>query len=232
MYYHLTTKIRCIRAAVAAIALVQVVCAQTVSDPLMKDDPRLAAAYHFAEFAGGAKTIKVYLPAHKVVFNTRGVEKEWNCEGMFVPKQGSQQSRCYLRQTNTAIALVYESTVVVAQDGSTAVSLQSQEDRLHYGNGVAGASLLPKWLPNVPPGGTLESARILYSGGGYETVDALIKMPDDCIRYYAKALNGLVVGKDELRWSDRKNGLTLIVSPVPAGQLCKLTGTRVPGQTH
>jgi hypothetical protein len=75
----------------------------------------------------------------------------------------------------------------------------------------------------------LESSRVLYSGDS-ETVDALIKMPSACISSYAKVLNGLMVGKDELRWSNPANGLTVIVSAVPAGQLCKLIGKKVPGK--
>lgn len=226
----ITTGIRCIGAV--AVALGQCVRAQAAD--LMKSDPRLVAAYHLAEFAGGYNDITVDLPAHKVTFKTKGgVQKQWNCEGPFLLKEGSQQSRCHLRQTNTAIALDYQCTVVT-KDGSMAVSLQSIEDGLKYGNGIAGASLLPKWLPEIPPGATLESVRVLYSGG-YETTDIVLKMQVSCIRHYANSLGGHIKDTgNELHWSDSKSGSMVIVSAVTDGNLCKLAGQKLPTnrQTH
>src|ERR1035438_4239837 len=224
------TEICHVSAGAIALALCHLVCAQRVSD-LMWDDPRLGAAYHFAEFAGGYKNIKVDLLAHKVVFTTVGGEKEWNCEGGFTRKEGSQQSRCYLRQPNAAISLAYESTVVV-KNGSTAVSLQSGEDGLRYGNGVAAISLLPKWLPEVPPSATLESARVLYSIGGYETVDVVLKPEGACISHYARTLGVRAVNANELRWSDSKNGSRIDISAVTVGEMCQIIGKRAPIQAR
>jgi len=217
-----------ISAAAVALLLCHLVCAQKVSD-LMWDDPRLVAAYHFAEFAGGYKNINVDLLSHKVVFTTVGGEKEWNCEGGFTRKEGSQKSRCYLRQPNATMSLAYESTVVV-KNGSTAVSLQSGEDGLRYGNGLAAMLLLPKWLPEVPSTATLESARVLYSIGGYETVDVVLKPQGPCISHYAKALGVGPVNVNEIRWADSKNGVRIDISAV--GEMCQIIGKRVPVQAR
>lgn len=224
-----TTGMRRIGAVVVAVALCHCIRAQELAD-LMRIDPRLAAGYHFAEFAGG-KNIKTDLQAHKVTFTTRAEQKEWSCEGEFVHQEGSQRSRCYLRQTNAPIGLAYECTVVT-KDGATAVSLQSRDDGLQYGNGPAALSLLPKWLPDVPPTATLESVRVLHSADGYETVDAVLKSSSTCIRHYAGVLGGHNVSEKELRWSDSKNGSRVIVSVVTDGKVCKLSGKKIPDPTH
>lgn len=220
---------RCICAVAVVVALGQCVRAQA---DLMKTDPRLAAAYHFAEFAGGYKDIKVDLPAHQVTFKTtEGVQKQWSCEGPFFLQVGSQQSRCHLRQTNSAMSLDYQCTVVT-KDGSMAVSLKSSDDELQYGNGIAGASLLPKWLPEIPRGATLESVRVLFSGG-HETADIILKIQASCIRHYANSLEGHTKDTgNEFHWSGSKNESIIIVSIVTDGNLCKLAGQKLPSHSQ
>ena len=81
-----TTK--CTGASVAALGLSYVALGQQPAE-LMRDDPRLIAGFHFAEFGGyqprlGKDKRTVELKRKE------GESKEWTCQGIFEQREGTQ----------------------------------------------------------------------------------------------------------------------------------------------
>ncbi|HBY64712.1 MAG TPA: hypothetical protein DEH78_33240 [Solibacterales bacterium] len=202
------------------------VLAQRAVDQMMRLDPRLAAAYHFAEFADASDTVTIELEARRAVFKTpRGQRKEWTCDGGFEPRDGKQLSTCWLGQDKALRRLEYQAEVVVLR-GSSAVSLKSSSDTLQFGSGAAGLELAPAWLPVVPANSTLESIRVFASSTVFETVQLEFKPSTLCTTYYAKALGGGAVALGEMRWSGPREGVMTEVSVRSVGDICKVAARR------